>query len=696
MARCYVAILVVAVTSSGLHAGPVTVPATSQPVLWQPYQNAKPAQGVGKWRPYDLGMAGVAGGDAKSMWFCSGGFIWRYDIKTRLLKSFSRLDGLTPGVPLITDGQGGCAALFNEGIHRWTEKTGWKVLPPLPDTGYRFSPKTIAFDEKGELYGLTSLDRGPNFGTIVYRIQDGQWCEAVRTDKTAARLLRPVEGGFLLADTGNSIVTFLNADGHSKELWRPANDAHDNILSLTAAGHRVLVLTLHGLRLEYAKGQEQLQPMDAAIVGVDLAGGGYIRKVTGSGKKVRLVADDKVDVEFPFAPEIIGMIFRDANKDLWIGDRRWDGKQWLQIAPEGQISPLPWGMGPPGIIDVFDREPWRAPRYGSRPGNGTELLRITDWQVEVIKTIKTPYGHTGCVLNLVDPKGRLWGWTLGQTPGGNTYPIPFCMTPDGAIRQFEQNYMPVRLNSVGEIYFEGDGIRPGTFNGKVLDEATGKLKPLPSGEAFEALTIPARGATGELSIDPMKGWREKVGDTWLPFRNPYHRSMSGSNSMVCGDRMLVSINAYGIWEFDMANRRWIMLTSGYGSGFFDGKGRRVLDGLVFDGDPFETEKGLKGLAAEDKKHFADLLMRLDANNYKTRDAATEELKKNAAKLAALITEAAGRNDLNLEVQTRLDSIMAHMEKENIRPVDLFSKVHPILRPPPTTQPATAPAVDSDD
>jgi hypothetical protein len=203
--------------------------------------------------------------------------------------------------------------------------------------------------------------------------------------------------------------------------------------------------------------------------------------------------------------------------------------------------------------------------------------------------------------------------------------------------------------------------------------------------AMDALAIHCGPVTIAPSLDNANGGLyEKVGDGWKATAGVLGRSGKSSQSMVCGDRMLIW--GAGALELDAGTKRWIRLASGYqGPVYFDSKGRRVLSGLIFDGDPFETEKSFKGVA-DDRLLFADILKRMDADDHRTRDAATAELKNSYPRLAMLATEAAGRDDLSAEVRTRLQAVIAGMaatrDEAQAWPIDLFSRMHPPLRPKP--------------
>jgi hypothetical protein len=147
------------------------------------------------------------------------------------------------------------------------------------------------------------------------------------------------------------------------------------------------------------------------------------------------------------------------------------------------------------------------------------------------------------------------------------------------------------------------------------------------------------------------------------------------------------VNLGGNWEYDLSSKKWIRLLDGWLPGYFDSKGRRVLEGEIFDGDPFETAKAAMQPTPDEKQRFSDLLKRLDDDSYPVRDAASRELSDSMDRLMPLIAEAVTRQDLSLEVRARLEAAL----KANRGEASLFRLMHPWRLPPAATPPAPAPA-----
>jgi hypothetical protein len=369
-------------------------------------------------------MARLAGGDAISLWFCSDAFLWRYDVKTRSIQSWSALDGLPmpgswPYSPFAVGRLGSCAVpIRKDGVYRWTRQDGWQVLPfPAEGDG----PWDIRFDGKGELLATTSwTGKDGTRGTAVWQWRDGGWREAAHAEHVEARRLCPVEGGWLLAAARN--VFLLDQDGQAQNLGGlpppPPEGSSEGFISLIPLDGRVLCST-DRRRFEYSVARRELRPLDANVVGVDQSSGGYIRRILGADKTVRLVAEDGAAADFPFPDEVLDPVpvFRDAGKDFWIHDRRWDGKRWAQVAPDGQMSQLPWSMNQPWIVcqDVLDRSLWQAERLASRHYGGLQLLKVRDWQVTVVKSWKSA-GTGSFMVHLRDGRGRLWGTLSNPLP----------------------------------------------------------------------------------------------------------------------------------------------------------------------------------------------------------------------------------------------------------------------------------------
>ena len=145
--------------------------------------------------------------------------------------------------------------------------------------------------------------------------------------------------------------------------------------------------------------------------------------------------------------------------------------------------------------------------------------------------------------------------------------------------------------------------------------------------------------------------------------NPFGgKCLCGTPQLVHGDRMIAFCPGMGIVEYDATHDRWVRLHSRIvnqyvsNSARFDKHGRRFLTvgGLLhYDSDPFAPPDAAERTR---RRQFDLLLKRLDADQWRDRDAAMAELTKRLAEFRPWLVTAMYRR-LSPEVRNRVKLVL---------------------------------------
>ncbi len=681
---------------SGLPSKQPTTAPTSAPVA------SPSSRASGRWSCWAGSPSfGPRAATPKALWFSDwfGGSIWRYDLQTRKTEVFSMLDGLPLEQGLlermVTASSEQCAIMIRRNYSKgfvflWGPENGWRALPLLPQGNY---VRDIAFDLNGRLLALHAV----HDGCAISRFDDGKWVHISTAPDSDA--LVPLADGVVVTKLGRGqemSATFVPSAAPDKAKSAKLSRVNcGHFLYYHLGGKTLCLPTNTGQRIMGANEGFELTPegfrkcLTGRFLGFDLKAGGFLTC------KVLEATDDHILVkpDIPDAPEIRLSFdscrrfhpFRDPMGHIWVGDKRWDGREWRTIAggwsfpgpvyranerdyarlsDDGSrwslVNPdIPWGAF---IRNSADSTYWTTTSYSGK--GKLRLIRVTGGKREVVRSI--PFAAYSGTPSCRTSDGDWWWGCYGQrgivrltAKGTKEYPSKvhrLILSPRGHLW----------CNTEGNEYTRYDPGRDAFIPDKPWDDFSfdfGKWK---------LSYIP--------SINGSALWR-KTDAGWAPFRMPFSpNNVQVRCNPVYRDRLLVSAGDIGVLEYNAMLRQWARLTDTFYRASFDERGRRILAGngvLVYDGDPWTAFKP----DADDEPVFQRLLKQMDDDEWKVRDEATRAMAKDIHKFLNRIVEAADDRSLSLEVRARLKTILPAEGTCLPAPPALFRTMHPVLPPP---------------
>ncbi len=663
----------------------------------------------GRWYYWsDCSTTHIVGYGKDSLWFQAWGLLWRYDVKTQTIRTFTPMDGLPLEGPRVVSqiavagDDKSCAIAFSGWGYLWRAKKGWRLLPnqePKRRMGL------LAYDPDGRLNCL--FMNGPG-KTTIYRWAGGQWQKVL--DVPTCQLFMPLKGGYFLYLLQKGGPVFQPGNGQKPVAYEiPKGLSFRKRVFQT--GGRTL-----GLFSAY-RGRKSVSVLcritpgkiveESEGVGFDLTGNGYLKMVgpeDRGGRRVHGIGsttDDKI-ADTTKGPRIGEICVRDANGHIWASSSRWDGRQWKLILPKQHLeshsdvmdrrmfvfdeSKMTWKRINQNVAPAWRStyDPATRTAWWGRRVEGREVfqhIRITGPKTEVLRTLPKPAGSGG-QPQFKDPSGSWWG--AGK--GGRGDPAPFyaCRYDKAG----KAHVYPCNRGAAGG-YRPQIQLSPG---GKVwLWEEKNSLRYDPKQDKFVQAEpwddFSFRFGPWELSIagkvSSAAGGQQiyrKVDDRWVPLKNPFGGGVAwASRKMIFRDRMLITAAPIGVLEYDVTKDRWAVLSKSGFRAHFDEKGRRVLVNrscvLLFDGDPFAP------VDAKDKDPaiLSELLKLMDDASWRVREKATQELKKLYPTVRGRLRAALGHKKLSLEVRLRIQELLREMKGgDSIPLVGLFRRMHPLV------------------
>ncbi len=316
--------------------------------------------------------------EPQALWFRANLLLWRYDLKTRAMRSVSLLDGpleeadkdavLQPSGPL---------SLVNPLEFRdriWMPGTGWT---PYPGRSHIWDYYQVAFDPGGRLLSATGGPGGPRAVSVL---ADGQWKEIATVPYFRDGYL-PAAGGYFLFGTfsGDGVPMFVDEQGRPKE-GTPVGAAvyTRQMVRVGQTVYAVFKRAVNGETTWLVYEPVDMKLIERAagpLVGIDLAGKGcftgQIAASRNSQVRYRITLPDGQAVPTPWLRRgQAAVALRDANGDVWVGGLRWDGKDWQATVPIEHDFPLssPFLAMDAGRAVLDAKRAWQEQPAG--PGNG--------------------------------------------------------------------------------------------------------------------------------------------------------------------------------------------------------------------------------------------------------------------------------------------------------------------------------------
>jgi hypothetical protein len=680
-------------------APPASPPAGSPQAEPAATTTSRPA---GKWTCWSADRYfGVRAATPKALWLAgwTDAQLWRYDVATRKMQVFSALDGLPldegPVVRIVDASDEQCAVLIGRnqsktGVFLWDPNRGWRSLPPVGAGSY---VRDVAFDSRDRVLVLCAEDKGCR----VSRFDSNAW-QAVSLvgDSTA---LAPVPGGFVATQVGTGAValTYVPDSGPARTTYSRIDPFNRSPFPCFRTGGRTLCMpigtgdrilgTERGFDLTADGFREAIA---GKFIGVDLKAGGFF------GSKVLETTEELVRVK----PELAGapvidlrydstssfQPLGDQNGHLWMGRRRWDGREWKDFAGGFDLASryrfdsedvklsadgTTWSPASPDLpagaacYDSNTRTAWMA---SSRDGN-TELqfVRFAGAQHEVLRAV--PYDTRLGMPKFQDPNGDWW-WH--ETGSGTLSAGMVCrLTPSG-LRRYSG--YEVYLSPRATVWSMGGS---GSW-GYRYDANSDSFVP---GEPWDDFSFDLGAWKLSLICDINNSWLyRKTEEGWSPLRTPFsHFEAKAYGNAVHGDRLLVSVADVGVLEYNATHGQWARLTETNARARFDQRGRRVLWGfglLVYDGDPWVD------LPRDDSDEaaFARLIKQLDDDQFSVREAASKQLAREMARFRQRTRTAVDDPSLSEEVRARLRELLPDEDAPLPAPTALLRRMHPIVPP----------------
>jgi hypothetical protein len=173
----------------------------------------------------------------------------------------------------------------------------------------------------------------------------------------------------------------------------------------------------------------------------------------------------------------------------------------------------------------------------------------------------------------------------------------------------------------------------------------------------------------------------KIDGKWASFYTPYSSSEPARviKNAVYRGRLLVTVGAVGVLEYDAARGQWTRLVDTNSRAMYDYAGRRIISTgqcvLVYEGDTLANAD-----AKSEDDAFQRLLKQLDDDSFKVREAATQQLAAEVGKYGLRIREAIANDALSLEVRERLKRVLPANDKGAPPPPPLLRTMHPLIAP----------------
>lgn len=651
------------------------------------------------WTPESSTFFGPQASTPRALWFSGfcAGHIWRYDLKTEKIQVFSALDGLpfdegTVG-RIATASDERCAVFIRRNgrgdtLFLWTPANGWHALPAIGDNPS--AVRDIGFDAKDQLLALHT--QGGRYR--ISRLDGKDWV-AVR-DVPESYSLVPLSEGCLLANSDNSATTttYVPASNPDQSTSTKGNLVYLSFLYYFRCGSKVLCLaTEKQEKLIYREKGFEVTPagfresLAGKYIGVDLKAGGFFdcRVIESTDEHVVLEPQvpDAPRIELRYDTDYYFQPIRDPNGHLWVGRRRWDGREWKTFSSGFELPGSGWDaldqprvrlsadgthwnhINPDLPVRVRSYDPATRTGWTATSSNGKGELRLTrfaDGKKDVIRTV--PYDDFPGLPYFRTASGDWW-W-VGRNRG------ILRMTPEG-IREYPGRHM-IFPGPQGNIWCMQHDMSSFRYD-------AGKDEFVPDRQVLEDFAFDL----GKLRLSwvpPLPTlWTKTPRGDWTEFRTPFSDSVATVyRSPVYKDRLLLSVGGIGVLEYNATLDRWIRLSDvGYYAGF-DPQGRRLLHNfciLVYDGDPWTLAP------SPHDDEFAQLLKQMDDNNWNVREEATRLMRENLDRFRWQIFQAADDPSLSEEVRSRLKGLLPEKDegtKPNLPPPPLFRTMHPLLKP----------------
>jgi len=673
--------------------------------------------------------------------FSNATAVWRYDVMKQKLEVI----GLTDGLPLeqpyrrvpLAIGTNGCMFAAGRQAWLWQDNGAWSPLLPTP-RGKAFL--SLAYTQAEGLLAVTSnagttmAGQAAGGGTardenvrMALAMSRGGWQTLGPTAQADA--IVPLPRGFFLARSQSYLhrATTQPADvrtayyaaaldqlpGRSielKDLWPTGHflrlPRRSYGLFITADGKRAVCLLTPSGPLAKAVGDQ---------VGIDLSDRGFLT-FTRAGE-----ADEFGRARYRFQPaegaeealtppisvEQRFLHLRDVHGHVWCGTWRWDGKEWKQFLPDSAFgfdrciwaldpqklrldaNTMTWRRVQPNVplevvaYDPADRTGWLS-RRGADGKVVWDFIRFgQDGRREVIQSVADQLALPNWFRYPVDESW--WAGILGNDA---------ARFLNGRLRKYDLPPPQPQLGTLDEgVYFATGS--SGRLWAMMYPGPYCRYDPLKDAfveaEPYQDFLVRAGGKT--FAVLPTGFVFENANGHWVPLTLPETKiDLRAGPRAVRGSRMLLSAPGDGLYEYDATGDRWVLLVEGKNwAGAFDEAGRRILTNgacvLAYAGDP------LGGPAEVVESHLARLLKDLDDPRWRTRQEATEQLRKLAPRQQRALQAAAEDTKRSLEVRLRLAMVLRTVaaSRQKPPPVSLFRRAFPVLDERPTPPPTPAPA-----
>ncbi len=666
----------------------VVILAASRACLAPPKpQASKP---TGRWHIWvNWEGSSFLGGNDKHLWFGGGPGCWRYDVKSRRVQAYTLINtwfnSFGPQVTFSPDGR--VAWLNTDGRHvdLWREGLGWRRLPdpPLFQTGLQ----RIALDNRGRLLGIgPQCEHGHRLLELTGRAWRTIGHVPVHFD------FIPMGNGYFLTRGDVGPHWFLATLGAKPRRYPPEGEVKWLRPVLRAGGklYGKSTQSIYGLvrpqTLVEITPERPVPRATGLLVGVDLTGKGFLT-FTGTEQVDRVHWRGHVTTpegkKIPVDDVEVGagrILIRDANGHIWIGPRRWDGRRWQQVVPENHLpgirrpeaagvqlhlnpKTMTWSRqhrpGIPedvGYYDTASKTGWTC-EYKE----GLYRYRLLDFSAKSPRELAR-YKSEYEILSFYHTPGGDWWWHRSPNTDNEVIKL-FRLSKGAKPRTYSSGLLTHGLTHYLHVSPKGslwllsqagwsrfDVRRDAFVPGEPYDEYAVRL-----GE----WTVACIGTYGPQA----SGVFIKVRGRWKPMMNPFGADpLCGTSQFVHGDRMIAFYPGAGIMEYDATHDRWARLHSRTVYRYsnrarFDKHGQRflTLGGylLHYDSDPFTPPDAAERTR---RRQFDLLLKRLDADQWRDRDAAMAELTKRLAEFRPWLVTAMYRR-LSPEVRTRVQLLL---------------------------------------